>query len=400
MATMLKQTLAVVAAALFAGAVYAADVELKEGHPDRYVVVKGDTLWDISARFLNSPWLWPEVWQANPQIQNPHLIYPGDVISLVYIDGKPMLTLSRDPGASGITGPRVRVSELDDAITTIPLSKVQQYLRRPRLLDREELETAPYLVAMEENRIMGMNTQVAYARQLDAPVGTRFAIVAPSMVYRDLPKKWFWDKERRQQADPWELEEFKRRSFGKAMNYLWYDWAYSRNTELLGYEVMEVGTAEVVAEGDPATVHISYVDREIKKGHLLLPELARPFDLNFYPHGPGEVPEGMRVLALNEALGGAGISQVVVFNRGTEDGIDNGTVVSLHQPGERIRDEIKAPRGDIRYTFGLGDDKVTLPAEFTGHAMVFRTFDRISYGLIMDAVKPVNIGDIARQPLD
>jgi hypothetical protein len=400
MAAMLKQTLAVVAAALFAHGLYAQEVELKPDHPDRYVVVKGDTLWDISARFLNSPWLWPEVWQANPQIQNPHLIYPGDVISLVYVDGKPMLTLSRDPGSSGITGPRVRVSELDDAITTIPLSKVQQYLKRPRLLDKAAIADAPYVVAIEENRIMGTDSQVAYVRQLDAAVGTRFAILAPSMVYRDLPKKWVWDDRRTQRADPWDLESFNKRSIGKTLNYLWYDWAYSSRTELLGYEVVEVGTAEVVAAGDPATVHVSYVEREIKKGYILLPEDPRPFDLTFFPHSPGEVPEGMRVLALNEALAGAGVSQVIVLNRGVEDGIDNGTVVSLHRPGERIRDDIKAPRGDIRYTFGLGDDKVTLPEEFTGHAMVFRSFDRISYGLIMDAVKPVQVGDVAHQPLD
>lgn len=221
------------------------------------------------------------------------------------------------------------------------------------------------------------------------------------MVYREVPERYPWDSEKRKRVvDPWTLEDHNRRDLGRAFRYLWRDWIYERNTELLGYEVLEVGTAEVVKTGDPATVYISYVDQEIKKGDLLLPEVQRPFDLEFFPHPPAEAPQNMRVIALANSLAGAGISQVIVFNRGSSDGVDNGMVVALHRPGERIRDEFKAPRGDIRYTFGLGDDKVTLPEEFTAHAMVFRTFDKISYGLIMDAVKPVTLGDVARTPED
>lgn len=400
MAAMLKPTLAVLAGALLSLAVHARDVELKDGHPERYVVQKGDTLWGISARFLSSPWLWPEVWQANPQIQNPHLIYPGDVVSLIYIDGKPRLVINGVQPA-GITGPRMRGQDIGDAIPPVPLSQIQQYLDRPRLLDKAQLESAPYVVALEENRLMGMNTQVAYVRGLeDVPMGTRMAIARPSMVYREVPKKWVWDKERRRKADPWTMESFNRRDIARGVNYLFRDWIYERKTDLLGYEVLEIGTAEVVKGGDPATVHISYVEQEIRRGDLLLPARDRPFDLEFFPHSMGEVPDNTRVLAMNDALAGAGVGQVVVLNRGLEDGLDNGTVIALYQPGERIRDEVKAPRGDIRYTLGWGDDKVTLPDEFCGHVMVFRAFDKVSYALIMDSVRPINLGFVGREPLD
>lgn len=397
MAAMLKQTLAVVAAVLLSAAVGAGDVELKDGHPDRYVVRKGDTLWGISGRFLKSPWLWPEVWQANPQIENPHLIYPGDVVSLIYVDGQPRLVINHSAAPAGITGPRMR-AEAQDSIKSVPLSHIRQYLERPRLLSREQIETAPYVVSMEEGHLLGMNTMVGYVRGLDAAPGTRFAIVRPSMVYREVPKKYPWSKERKRVADPWSMEKFNRRDLGRAAHYLFHDWIYESKTELLGYEVMEIGTAEVVAGGDPATINISYVDMEIRRGDLLLPEQRQPFDLEFFPHAMDEVPDNTRVLALSESIAGAGPSQVVVLNRGMADGLSNGTVFALYRPGERIRDEVKAPRGDIRYTLGIGDDKVTLPEEFTGHVMVFRTFDRISYGLIMDAIKPVNVGNIARAP--
>jgi hypothetical protein len=399
MAAMLKQTLAVVAAALFSAALCAKDVELKDGHPDRYVVQKGDTLWDISGRFLNSPWLWPEVWQANPQIENPHLIYPGDVISLIYVDGQARLVINRSE-SGGITGPRMRSQPLEDSIKAVPLSQIRQYLERPRLLSKEEIESAPYVVALEDEHLLGMNTMLGYVRGLDAAPGSRYSIVRPSMVYREVPEKYVWDDRRKRVVDPWSMEDFNRRDIGRGVKYLFHDWIYEKKTELLGYEVMEIGTAEVVAGGDPASVNISYVDIEIKKGDLLLPELRQPFDLEFFPHAIDEVPENTRVLALNEALAGAGPAQVVVLNRGMLDGVDNGTVFGIYSPGRRIHDDIKAPRGDVRYTLGWGDDKVTLPEEFNGHVMVFRTFEKISYGLIMDAIRPIQLGDVARQPLD
>ena len=157
MAAMLKKALSIVAALLFTASVSAAGPEVRTDHPDSYVVVKGDTLWDISGKFLKNPWYWPEIWQANPQIENPHLIFPGDVISLVYIDGEPRLLVNGSPPDEPDVGPKMREESQDGAIPPLPLSDIRSFLTRPRVLSEEELESAPYIAAIEENRVIGSN---------------------------------------------------------------------------------------------------------------------------------------------------------------------------------------------------------------------------------------------------
>src|SRR5687767_11274897 len=178
---MLKRILAVVAGFVVAVAVFAADVVLREDHPDVYVVQKGDTLWDISARFLKAPWLWPEIWQANPQVENPHLIYPGDRLTLVYQDGRPVVRHDE-------FGPRVRREKLDDAITTVALSDVQAFLEKPRILDISEIEGMPYVVALEEDRLRSTTGQVAYVRGLDVAPGTQVFVLRPTFAYYDVSR--------------------------------------------------------------------------------------------------------------------------------------------------------------------------------------------------------------------
>jgi hypothetical protein len=388
---MLKKLLSVVAAAMLALPAFA--VELRADHPESYTVKRGDTLWDISAKFLKTPWNWPEIWHANPQVQNPHLIYPGDVLSLIYIDGKPFLVSDN--------GPKVRREKLDEAVRAIPLSAIRQFLDRPRLLTESEWKTAPYIVGMEENRLLGMNTQLAYIRQMNAPVGTKYAIARPTVVYRDVPKTYPWDKNNRERrADSWKNESSK--TIGGGMQWLWRDWLYEKNTTVLGYELLEIGTAEVVSTGDPATAYVRYVDEEIRRGDILLPILDRPFDFEFIPHPPKAVPENMRVLAFTDAFYAAGTSQVVVLSRGKEQGVENGQSFSIYTPGETIRDEVKYGReaNDLRTVFRPSKAMVTLPEEFVGHVMVFRTFDNISYGLLMDGIKPVHLGDSLRMPVE
>src|SRR6476619_2531507 len=150
---MLKKFLAVAAGLSVMAAVLAADAQLKEGHPDIYVVQKGDTLWDISARFLNQPWLWPEIWHANPQIQNPHLIYPGDKLSLEYVEGRPQIVSNRRPG-NGKLSPHARSESLDSAVTSVPLSEVEPFLKHMRMLGEDEARHLPYVIATEENQIL------------------------------------------------------------------------------------------------------------------------------------------------------------------------------------------------------------------------------------------------------
>jgi LysM domain len=389
---MLKKLLSVVALASFT--LFASAAELRPDHPDTYTVKRGDTLWDISSKFLKSPWNWPEIWQANPQVENPHLIYPGDVLSLVYIDGKPMLV--------PLSGPRIRREPLADSIKPISLSSIQQFLDRPRLLTEAEWKAAPYVVGLEENRLRGMNTQLAYIRQLESGVvGAKYAIARPTVVYRDVPAKYPWDSENRvRRSDDWRNENSKTIAGG--MNWLWRDWIFEKNTRVLGYELLEIGTAEVVEYGDPATSYVRYVDQEIKAGDVLLPINSKPFDLEFMPRAPKSVPENTRILAFTDAYNAAGPTQVVVISKGSADGMETGQTFSIYTHGETIRDTVRygTDSADLRLVFNPKKALVKLPDEFVGHVMVFRTFENVSYGLLMDGIKPVHLGDRLQMPIE
>ncbi len=165
-------------------------VRLRANHPDRYVVVRGDTLWDISARFLEDPWLWPEIWQVNPQIQNPHLIYPGDVISLVYIDGRPQLRIERGAPAGLRTerlSPQVRVEQLDQAIDTIPYALIEPFISRPTVLEKGEAERLPYVLSTKGHLLAGADFEV-YVRSKDGKGfndGSRYSVVHVGDKLRD-----------------------------------------------------------------------------------------------------------------------------------------------------------------------------------------------------------------------
>jgi len=394
---MLKKALSVVAALSFAATVYAAGVELRADHPDTYVVKKGDTLWDISARFLKSPWYWPEIWQANPQIENPHLIYPGDVLSLVYIDGSPHLVVDappREPQAD--IGPQMRDEGETNAIPPLPYAAVRSFLSRPHILSEEDYQAAPYVMGLEENRLRAVDKSLIYVRNLgpDVAVGQRMLIVRPTVVFREVPEGWLWNRDqRRVKVQPWSYSDQWQWSFS--------EWIASRG-DVLGHEVLEIGNATVSSVGDPGTLYVSYADMEIRKGDLLLPaEDALPYELNFYPRPPKSVPDNMRVVALTgNGLTAAGPYEVVVLTKGAQDGIESGEVFSIYQPGERIDDEIAYPKGGVRGFFNPRDKMVALPDEFIGHVMVFRTFDRVSYGLVMSSVRPVYLGAHLREPTE
>ncbi len=171
------------AALLLIGVAVAQDVSVRSDHPDEYVVVKGDTLWDISGRFLDKPWQWPAIWQANPQIENPHLIYPGDVVSLVYIDGVPQLRVNR--GGTKKLSPAVRVTDRSDAIRAVPFEKIEPFIRNIQVLSPEEFEGLPYIVANEEQRMNATYSDVTYGRGLDAQVGQEFVVARLNSIYDD-----------------------------------------------------------------------------------------------------------------------------------------------------------------------------------------------------------------------
>jgi hypothetical protein len=392
MAAMLKKALSVVAALLFTASVNAAGPELRADHPDTYVVVKGDTLWDISGRFLKNPWYWPEIWQANPQIENPHLIYPGDVISLVYIDGKPHLVVDAGPPAD--VGPRMREESAEDAIPPVPLSRIRQFLTRQRVVSDEEIEAAPYIAAFEENSVVSTDGRIAFARRFNGQpaLGQQYVVVRPTVTYSEMPDGWLWSDHVRDEKREWSTAE--------QYEWTWGEWWYDVRADVLARETIEIGVATVTVEGDPATLLVTYADRELRKGDLLMPIQESPLPLNFYPHAPAGVPENMRVIGVSANWDHAGPSDVVVLSRGAQDGIEAGEVYSVYQAGEIRTDRVAYPQGTWKSLFNPNDRDLQLPDEFAGHLMIFRTFDRVSYGLMVNAVKPVTIGARLREPTE
>ncbi len=400
---MLKQSLAVVIGALLLSWVFAQDVELRSDHPDTYVVVKGDTLWDISARFLQRPWLWPEIWQANPQIENPHLIYPGDVISLVYVDGQPRLSVSRDlPGGTVRLSPHVRAERLDTPITSVPLEEVRPFLERNRLVSEEDFSTLPYIVALEDGHLLGMNGQLAYVRGLGhAQQGDQFTIMRPAHVYRDVPDGYPWaGRPKVVTADEWNVSDSRSLTAYGAAHSVFKNRAYHAHVRVLGYEVYEVGTAVVTRAGEPASLLITHGSVEAKAGDVLLPPDDQEFDVNFFPSAPDSVPDNTVVLAFTASSAIAGPTEVIAINKGRRNGIANGQVFSIFTPGEVIRDQVAHPYNDLRAAVRPSRAQVQLPDEFVGHAMVFRTFDAVSYALIMDGHREVKLYDILREPMN
>ncbi|WP_367347103.1 LysM peptidoglycan-binding domain-containing protein [Stenotrophomonas bentonitica] len=374
---MFERTRTVLAVAMLTVATYATAVEVNGGHPETYVVQKGDTLWDISARFLKKPWLWPEIWQANPQVKNPHLIYPGDVLSLAYLD-----RVVAQPG------PRQEAP-----INAIPLSQIEPFLKQLSVVD--EIDSLPYVVALEDNRLRATTGQVAYVHGLEgAEVGQRWAVVRPTVRY-SLPK-------------PTEDLTANGKVTPGSGN-LWANFvaAPSKRHEMLGYELgqLNVGTVTKVPDGrsDVTTLALQgRVDgREVRAGDRLVPVEATPYDLQFVPHVPAAQTEGLdiRVLAVTDMYLAGGPRDVIAISAGSANGIDNGTVVSLWRQGRHVAHRMKYPassRMDDSLTDGAG--RVSLPDEYAAHAMVFRTFDKVSYALVMQGVKPVLVGYSAKHP--
>ncbi|RAN82904.1 peptidoglycan-binding protein [Bacillus sp. SRB_336] len=374
---MIKKIIVLLAGMLVTVAVYAAGAQLRGDHPDSYTVRRGDTLWDISAKFLTKPWLWPEIWQANPQVRNPHLIYPGDVLNLSFING-PRLRLQPQVHPEG------------DAVTAIPLSELKMFLKDMRVMDSNAVSSAPYVVGLEEARLRGAVGQNIYVRGLQGEPGQRWAIVRPSHVFRGF-----------EQQDPNDAENdiaaHGLDSNAAMVNAPWSedsrnDGHYGRGDDL-GVEVSVIGTAETLRTGDPSTLLLLNSTQEIRSGDRVMPVDDSPYDAFYYPHAPKSLPANAHVNGFADAMDAAGSRQVVMLSVGAKDGIDNGTTFTIYEPGETIHDDVASNS----WRRGVGKT-VTLPDEYVGHVMVFRTFDRVSYGLIMDGLRPVHIGGRLRMP--
>jgi len=322
------------------------NVEFKVSAPKQYTVVHGDTLWDLSNRFLVQPWYWPEIWYLNPQINNPHLIYPGDVISIFYVGGKPYLTVGDGPRMSKLS-PKVRNEDIDAQDFGIPIPAIQQFIIRPRIVSEETLDSAPYILSSIEERLAFGAGDRVYARGFDDEPQGQYTVFRKGGALHD-PK----------------------------------------TEELLGYEAIVVGDGEIIRSDDPATFDLTQTKREVLRGDLLLPVNFGEVDTEFMPHTPPENTHGY-VISLFDAISQVGTFQIITINLGERNGIEKGHVLDINQAGRVVADPFEKPGSLV---------KVELPEESSGRAMVFRTFEKVSYALIMETSRSIQVGDSATSP--
>ena len=323
--------------------VAAQTIEVNPDHPDRYTVVKGDTLWDISGMFLRDPWRWPQIWKHNPEIENPHLIYPGDVIYLTYQDGKPVLNLDRGDRTVKLS-PQIHKTPNIQAIPAIPLDVIRPFLSRSRVVSQNDLESAGYILVNKEGRLIAGIGDVIYARNLMLEEVSEYMIFRPGQAYYDPD-----DPER-----------------------------------LLGYQATYVATASLIEAADPSTLRIVDSRLEVLEGDRLLPIASDSLPSEFIPHAPEEFFEGY-IIGLLNGIARIGQYQVVVLSLGEVDGVKPGDTLEVWQRGEIVEDRIS-------------DEEVQLPDNKAGVAMIFRVFDGTSYALIMNAYNEMFLLDKVMSP--
>lgn len=342
-----------------------APVQLQEKVPDRYVVAKGDTLWSVAAKFLKQPWQWPALWGMNKDaIRNPHLIYPGDVLVLDMVDGQPTLR-KLDSGKPGVVKlrPEVRVLAREkEAIPSIPPSVIQPFLTQPLVVEYDGLDEKPYLVATRDGRVALGVSDIGYAYGVTENKGLLWNVFRPG------PK--FVDPE---------------------------------SEEILGLEATYLGDARVNIFGDPSTVEIVRSVREINKGDRLLPIEQERF-FTYVPHAPEKAVKG-KILTVYDGVNESGRSQVVSISKGSRDGLEVGHVLAIYRDGATAKldqDREKYPyERDVAHAYPIynWDTKtVKLPNERIGLLFVFRTFEKVSYGLIVQSSRAVNKLDLVQNP--
>lgn len=325
---------------------------LKPGHPDVYTVVKGDTLWDISGRFLDRPWLWPELWQVNPQIENPHLIYPGDRISLVYVDGQPRLRLDRGdagrtvrltPSDTVSLHPEIRSTPLETAIPAIRLDAIQSWLVQNRVVSEAEINEAPYVVQGASERIVLGAGDRLYVRGV-LPDSASYNFVRKGPLY----------------VDP-------------------------ETEEVLGREATYIGLGQTVAQDDDiATFLVQSTREEVQIGDRVLPTEERRLESTFFPSAPSDETKGV-IISVFSGVTQVGQYDVVVLNLGGREGIEPGNVMAIYKRGALARDRV-------------AKETIRLPSERAGLLMVFRVFEKLSYGLVLETERPLAVYDEVRSP--
>lgn len=337
-------------------------VTLRPGHPNEVVVTKGDTLWDISGRFLQNPWEWPRLWRANPQIKNPDLIYPGDRLRLKWVNGQPTLVHSR--------GKRT-----GSAIPTVDYRHLEKFLMRPYLLDKSDIDNSGYLVAFGDQRLLATRGFTAYARKLD-PSRSDYIIVRPG------------DK-------PYRDHETDRP---------------------IGIPALYVGTVKVKRHGDPAVLVITDIAREAREGDRLIPATHDEENLHHHPSVPARSVRG-HIIGVAGHLLASGRWQTVAIDRGAKHGLQPGNVLKVNSSAYEKTDWERVPldenrntefdnewaRYDVKrekYWYDVeARDPVIIPEEPAGEIIVFRVYDDISFGLISDSPRHLKVGYPVYSPM-
>lgn len=326
---------------------YSYESPIKPDSPRDYVVTKGDTLWDISNRFLKSPWLWPEIWHANTQIHDPHLIFPGDVISMVYIDGRPKLTIIRR-GESGRTiklSPKIRTLPAATAIPIIPLKAIKAFLKSSRIFNNlEEMESAPYVFASRQERIISGAGDKVYARgRVDDLQGRKLG------VYRSGERI----------SDP-------------------------VNGELLGVIALDIANASLVkTSSDIATLKIITSNKEVRPGDRVLPVGNFAQTTTFFPRVPDRPIAGV-VVSVLESNKKVGRYNTLIINKGLREGLKQGDIFAVYK--------------HLMAKDPLTGKSIKLPQEKVGMVMIYRPFEKLSYGIVLSALEEITIGDSLKSP--
>jgi LysM repeat protein len=334
------------------------NIPLTADAPEQYIVKPGDTLWGISKVFLRDPWYWPEIWYVNPQVQNPHLIYPGDVLKLIYVEGQPRLTVAERgaeiSGGAKRLSPQVRREPLSQAITAIPYEVIAGFAGRPILLDKDQVKNAPYIVALRDEHMIGAAGNEIYARGIeDASVESRYNIIHVDGPLRD-----------------------------------------PENNDLLGYTGLYVGSGPVAASGDPAKLVLTESVREALQGDKLFPESVE-VKSDFVPHAPATDIDAAVIAVRSATI--MGQYQLLALNRGSQAGLEPGHILSIQQRGSTVRDKFR--KGGLNAGTSLGrGSKVQLPDEQIGMVMIFNTTPRMSYALVVESTHEIREGDRARNP--
>jgi len=337
---------------------WAENVTLNADVPDRYTVQKGDTLWDIAEMYLADPWKWQDIWQLNTQIENPHLIYPGDVIGLILVDGEQRLTtLTRGEEATTLRvspedvegglvklRPTARITPILGAIPSIPREYVAGFLTGNRILSENQLADAPYIVSGQGGRLIVGAGDTVYAR------GDFDEALRTYQIYR----------EGEPLIDPATGED-------------------------LGFEAIELGQARLSSiSRDIGTLGLQRTNQQVGLRDRLLPSDETLLNSVFYPSEPPDGVEG-EILRVARGVRSIGQFDVVTINRGAREGLEAGNIFRVFLRGDRVRDP-------------LTNERLQLPEEQAGLMMIFRVFDKAAYGLILEADLPMSVGDQVRSP--